>query len=300
MTPTTDQPPAPPVGRRIAVGNGHLFMHREGTGRPPVIVLPGAGAVALDYWTLHQAVSKLTTSILYDRAGTGWSDPAPLPRSAREVTDELRTLLQAMGEQPPYLFIGHSLGGGYARLYAQRFPGEVAGLLLLDPLHEDGNRLYPAEVVQTEDRVGQPIPDLPAPMLAAYRALFEQKLATVPAHIREPLIAHHGAAWRTGMREASNVNALYDELRHGGPLPTVPVIVMTAMALDPVQRQFMPEELLHRVNVAKRTMNLSVVASAPRGEHRELPDASHAWMCQEETEAITHAVADLLASIRAA
>ena len=74
MTAPADQPPAPPVGRRIAVGNAHLFMHRAGTGQPPVIVLPGAGAVALDYWTLHQAVSKLTTSILYDRAGTGWSD----------------------------------------------------------------------------------------------------------------------------------------------------------------------------------------------------------------------------------
>ena len=75
---------------------------------------------------------------------------------------------------------------------------------------------------------------------------------------------------------------------------------MTSMALDPVQRQFMPEELLHRVSVAKRTMNLSLVAAAPRGEHRELPNASHAWMCQEETESITQAVSDLLASIRAA
>ena len=94
--------------------------------------------------------------MLYDRAGTGWSDRVELPRSSAEVTDELRNLLRAAGVPAPYLLVGHSLGGLYARHYAQRFPGEVAGLLLLDPAHEDYNAYMPQGTGQTSGRHGTP------------------------------------------------------------------------------------------------------------------------------------------------
>ncbi|MGW7261039.1 alpha/beta fold hydrolase [Streptomyces sp. NPDC054834] len=79
----------------------------------------------------------MTTSVLHDRGGNGWSYPAELPRTAAEVTDELCELLHAGAVPGPYLLIGHSLGGAYARHYGRRFPDEVTGLLLLDPFHED-------------------------------------------------------------------------------------------------------------------------------------------------------------------
>jgi pimeloyl-ACP methyl ester carboxylesterase len=105
------------------------MLYASGTGGPAVVVLPGGGLTGLGYLNLHEQVSQFATSVLYDRAGTGWSDHVPLPRSATEVTDELRLLLRVAGVPAPYVFVGHSLGGIYARRFAQRFPADVAGLL---------------------------------------------------------------------------------------------------------------------------------------------------------------------------
>ena len=128
---------AMPLARLYDVGGRQLMLYASGTGGPVVVVLPGAGLTGLGYLNLHEQVSQFATSVLYDRAGTGWSDHAELPRSATEVTDELRSLLRVAGVPAPYVFVGHSLGGIYGRLSAQRFPADVAGLVFLDPGHED-------------------------------------------------------------------------------------------------------------------------------------------------------------------
>jgi pimeloyl-ACP methyl ester carboxylesterase len=76
-----------------------------GAGGPAVVFLPGASAVGLDYLNIHDRVSAFTTSVLYDRGGTGWSDPAELPRTAAEVATELRDLLRAAEVPAPYLLV---------------------------------------------------------------------------------------------------------------------------------------------------------------------------------------------------
>jgi pimeloyl-ACP methyl ester carboxylesterase len=141
MTPAQTTHPLPPVGRRYGVAGRQLYLHRSGTGRPVVVILPGAGMFGLGYFNIQSQVAELATSVIYDRAGTGWSDAAPLPRSLADVVEELRELLRAADLQGPYLFVAHSLGGLYARRFAQLYPGEVAGLLLLDPAHEDSERV---------------------------------------------------------------------------------------------------------------------------------------------------------------
>src|SRR5580704_8387745 len=120
-TPGTD---APPAGRWYEVGGRRLMLHRSGTGGPAVVILPGASAVGLDYLNIH------------DRGVTGWSDPVDLPRSAADVAAELHDLLRAAGVPGPYLLAAHSLGGAYARRFAQLFPGDVAGFLYLDAFYE--------------------------------------------------------------------------------------------------------------------------------------------------------------------
>src|SRR5262245_29276962 len=105
----------PPLGTYHEVGGRRLLLHRSGGGSPAVVILPGGGAVGLDYLNVQQRAARLATSVLYDRAGTGWSDPVELPRTSAQVTDELRELLGAAGVPAPYLLVGHSLGGLYAR-----------------------------------------------------------------------------------------------------------------------------------------------------------------------------------------
>ena len=100
--------------------------------------VPGYG------WTLiERGVSKLTHSRWYDRAGYGWSDPSPGPYAAADVAEDLHKLLHSANVPPPYLLVGHSVGGFNIRVFAARHLNEVAGLVLVDSAdeYEDPNRL---------------------------------------------------------------------------------------------------------------------------------------------------------------
>jgi pimeloyl-ACP methyl ester carboxylesterase len=273
------------------------MLHRSGTGSPAVVFLPGAGQVGLDYLNTHERVAELTTSVLYDRAGTGWSELVELPRTAAEVTDELRDLLHAADVPAPYLLVGHSLGGAYARHYAQRFPDEVAGLLLLDPFHEDLFDRAPREVRESLGEMhNQELPEPTEEQLQHARDLAAPLFAKWPTPVRRPLIEHHlTAAWKAGLYEDRN---LYDEvageLRRAPSLPDVPLIVLTALGHDATQAHLWPEQMLREINEAKRALHAQLAASVPHGEHRVLDDAGHGWIHEERPDAVLEAIADLL------
>ncbi|MGI5227593.1 alpha/beta fold hydrolase [Actinoallomurus sp. CA-142502] len=272
------------------------MLHRSGTGGPAVVLLPGSGMVGLDYLNLHERLAGRTTSVLYDRAGTGWSDPAELPRTAAEVTGELRDLLETAGVPGPYLLAGHSLGGAYARHFAQRFPDAVAGLLLLDPFHEDLVSRAPRQVLDLLAQMkGRELPEPSPEQLAAAREQLIAFFHAWPDDVRVPLAEHHLASWRTAWQEDGN---LYDEvsaeLRDAPGLPDVPTIVLSAMGRDAVQAHLWPEDLLREINDAKRSLHAELAASVPRGEHRVIDDAGHGWLHEERPDAVLQAVTDLL------
>jgi pimeloyl-ACP methyl ester carboxylesterase len=294
----------PPLGRYYEVAGRRLLLYRSGGGGPAVVFLPGGGAVGLDYLNVQERAAALATSVVYDRAGTGWSDRADLPRTSAEVTGELRELLLAAGVPAPYLLVGHSLGGLYARHYAQRFPGEVAALLLLDPAHEDYNAYMPQELADMWKAFdpGQALPDeLPAELIALYRGLFEQEMAGWPAEIRERLIERHlSPDWLlTGFREGSDVDQLYDEVRHAGPMPDVPLIVLCSMGIDGFKRAVSVGEsdsLLREEIEGKRRLYTALAGSVPRGEIR-LVDAGHVTMHLRDPGAVLQAIEDLRARL---
>lgn len=98
-------------------------------------------------WSLVQPeIARLTRVCSYDRAGFGWSDPGPVPRTAGRMADELRILLRAGGADPPFVLVGHSFGGLVMEVFARRYRSDTAALLLVDPAHpEDWVRPAPKE-----------------------------------------------------------------------------------------------------------------------------------------------------------
>ncbi|TQS25896.1 alpha/beta hydrolase [Microbispora sp. KK1-11] len=293
----------PPLGEYYDVNGRKLLLHREGSGGPAVVFLPGAGAVGMDYWDAQRQAAAFTTSVFYDRAGTGWSDGIDLPRSSTEATDELRALLDVAEIPGPYVLAGHSLGGLYARHYAIRFPGEVAGLVLMEPAHEDYRAYMPRELVERWDAwdPADALPDeLPGEILEFYRVLFEQEMADWPAGLREPLVdSHVSREWLlTGIREAANVKAVHDEIRAAGPLPDVPMIILTAVAVDPFKRAVSAgasDELLQAETDGKTRLYNDFAASVPRGENRIVEDAGHVTLPFRRPEAAVRAIRDVLA-----
>jgi pimeloyl-ACP methyl ester carboxylesterase len=296
---TPDNRTRPPLGRRYDVGGRRLMLHQSGAGEPAVVFLPGAGLIGLDFVNLQDRVARLTTSVIYDRAGTGWSDPVALPRTAAEVTGELRALLAAAGVPAPYVLVGHSLGGAYARHYAQRFPGEVAGLLLLDPTHEDFLVRAPRQVPELLERMkSRELPEPTEDQIRQSRAALAEHFAPWPDAVRGPLVEYHLTGWRAGWEEDGNLyTEVADELRHGPDLPDVPLIVMSAMGHDATQAHLWPADLLQEINAMKRTIHGELAASVPRGEQRVV-DAGHGWMHEERSDAVLEAIADLLGAVR--
>jgi pimeloyl-ACP methyl ester carboxylesterase len=293
----------PPAGRYYEVDGRRLLLHQSGSGSPAVVFLAGAGAVGLDYWNVQQRAAGFATSVVYDRAGTGWSDRAELPRTSTEVTNELRELLRAADVPAPYLLAGHSLGGLYARHYATRFPGEAAGLVLLDPAHEDYDAYMPKQLneMRSDWDPDQVLPEqLPDDVVQLYRAMFDQEMTGWPAEIREPLVERHvSPEWvRAALEEAKDIDQLYDEIRSAGPMPDVPLIILCSMETDGFKEAVSagePEALLLEEIEAKRKLYTAVAGAVPRGEIR-LVDAGHVTMHYRSPEAVIQAIKDLLGS----
>ncbi|MFI0451421.1 alpha/beta fold hydrolase [Actinomadura sp. 6N118] len=296
--PGTARGAAPPLGREYDLEGRRLWLHRSGSGGPSMVFLPGAGLVGLDFLNIHDRAAELTTSVLYDRAGTGWSERVTLPRTPTEVTDELRGLLRAADVPGPYLLVGHSLGAFYGRRYAQRFPEDVAGLLLLDPGHEDILSYVPKQAAELNEQMKpdpEQLPELSDEQIRSARDQLAQIYAQWPEPVREALIGYNLASWRTSLRETENFETeVYDELRHGGDLPDVPLIVLTAGGDNPYWAQFMPEHLMREAHEGVRAMQAAIAASVPQGEQRVLTGASHQYGHVEQPDAVFHAIRDLL------
>ncbi len=122
----------PPPGQMVQVNDHSLHLYCIGAGSPTVVLEAGSGQWSLDWSLVQPEIARFTRVCAYDRAGYGWSEPGPQPRSGQQIVTELHNLLHNAGIEGPYLLVGHSLGGRYVRLYADRYPDEVVGLVLVD------------------------------------------------------------------------------------------------------------------------------------------------------------------------
>jgi len=110
---------------------------------PTVILDSGLGVPAIGWKLVQDQVAKFTRVCSYDRAGYGWSDAGPLPRTSLQIARELHALLTTAGEKGPFVLVGHSFGGINVRVYTGQYPHEVVGMVLVDPMHEDQYQKFP-------------------------------------------------------------------------------------------------------------------------------------------------------------
>ena len=233
-----DRAQYPPPGQMVDVGGHRLHVHCIGTGSPTVVLEAAAPGWSL-YWSLVQPeVAKVTRVCAYDRAGLGWSERGPLPRTGQRMARELHRLLERAGIIGPYVLVGHSLGGFVARLYRQDHPDDVVGMVLVDAGHElemrqaefrtfanAGKSMLPAMRAMT-------ILGIPR-LLASFDNLppfLTSQEAKVPEAIRPML--------RAGWLRTSYITTLADEgealietleqVRHSGSLGDLPLVVVTA------------------------------------------------------------------------
>jgi pimeloyl-ACP methyl ester carboxylesterase len=207
-----------------------LNFRCTGSGSPVVLLESGFGVGAAGWGRTQPRLAKITRVCSYDRAGYDFSDPGPEPRDGAAIARDLDQGLAAAGLVGPYILVGHSAGGLYARLFAARRPGEVQGLILLDPTIE---RLAPpaadglAGIRRRLQRClaasqASPQPGRDDPKWAGCIP------AKADAHALQ--VAQRPATWRNQLSELDAIFGRTSEqvLRLGEILSDVPAYVITA------------------------------------------------------------------------
>jgi pimeloyl-ACP methyl ester carboxylesterase len=132
-----------PTGRLIDIGGYRLHLNCTGEGGPTVVLDYGLEGSYLDWYKVQPEIARFARVCSYDRGGYGWSDSSPRPRVPSVMADELYRLLQAAGEKPPYILVGHSYGSAVAQTFASKFPDTTAGLVLVDGVHLRESPVFP-------------------------------------------------------------------------------------------------------------------------------------------------------------
>jgi pimeloyl-ACP methyl ester carboxylesterase len=124
--------------RLVDVGSGRMMNIRcRGSGSPAVIFDAGLGDDTISWALVQPSIARTTRACAYDRAGLGFSDGHPAPSTAANNAEDLHALLKAAWVEPPYILVGHSAGGMYVRVFADRHSEEVAGMVLVESSHEN-------------------------------------------------------------------------------------------------------------------------------------------------------------------
>ena len=124
----------PPPGRLVDIPSGQMHVRQIGDGQPAVVLEAGIAASSLNWSLLQPRLAEFCTAYSYDRAGFGWSRSESRECSLAKLTDDLHQLFEALEAPLPHVLVAHSFGAYIATVYAQRFPGDLAGIVLVDPL----------------------------------------------------------------------------------------------------------------------------------------------------------------------
>jgi pimeloyl-ACP methyl ester carboxylesterase len=273
----TDSYAMPATGKLIDVGGHRLYLNCVGSGGPTVVLEPGAGATSSQMGWIAPAVARDTRVCVYDRAGRGRSEPADTPQDGSGIATDLHTLLHRAGETGPYVLAGHSFGGLYVRIFAARYPDEVAGLVLVD---STASREPANSAVPEADAGRLPVLASLAARVGLARVLGRLDLGTLPPLARQEA--------RTDVAQANWVRSTVDEYLRGG------ASAQEAAAL----RDFAGKPLFVLTagkggQPAKMTAQKQMLSLSTNSRHQVVAGAGHTDLVLEEKYAASTAQAIL-------
>jgi pimeloyl-ACP methyl ester carboxylesterase len=294
----------PQIGRSVDIGGRSLNLYCSGEGSPTVVFDSGRGLPGYSWLLVQPGVAELTRACWYDRAGYGWSDAAPAPHRIDAIAEDLHRLLQVGGVPPPYVLVGHSFGGLDVRMYYELYPGEVAGMVLVDPSHEGLKRIAHSMNLGTSS-----LP-LPAAFFPAV-VLFSRMLGPLgvlrllssppgrPARGVTPeqwatlLSLHRQLKIQIASIQEGPEKADFEMLRRAGNLRDLPLVVVTAGkpslasdAADATQLQAAWVELLGEL-----------ARQSTRGRQIVVKDSGH-MIPYEAPDSVIDAVRAVVAEVR--
>jgi len=249
-----------PPGRMIRVDAHRLHLYCTGRGTPTVLIEPGMGNDWVSWRSVSPKLAEATSVCVYDRAGYGWSDPGPRPRTAAQIATELHALLTNAEIGGPYILVAHSFGGYVARIYASRFPESVSAVVLVDPSSEDENGAPAAPLAARID--GADVLSLVPPLGWQRLKRLYQGDGALPASIRGlPAAYRNRALVGSSLEQLKSERNEFDSLSlteaqvRAAPFPrNLRLTVLTALrGMSPAHRE-QQEKLARLSNLGKQVL----------------------------------------------
>jgi pimeloyl-ACP methyl ester carboxylesterase len=213
---------APPPGRLVDIGGHRLHLWCTGDGAPAVILDTGLGGSTPDWSFVQPEVARFTRVCSYDRAGMGYSDPGPSPRTARRIASELAELLARSGIDRPAVLVGASIAGFGVRVFASDYPERAAALVLVDASHEDDAHDVPwmARFVPLLSTIG---------VLRVLGVSFGQPVESLALAVHQfaRATSFRAAGHQAAADEIIHIRESASEVRSSRRKLTIPVVVVT-------------------------------------------------------------------------
>jgi pimeloyl-ACP methyl ester carboxylesterase len=293
---------------RVDLGGGrYMNIDCRGSGSPPVVLDTAIGSTTYVWSKVAPAIAQRVQVCAYDRAGYGFSDPSGVAHTTENNVTDLHVLLARAHIAPPYVIVAHSLSGFDARVYADRYRADVAGLVLIDPSDEGEDRFaaiygpkkYAAD--QAKDvafveacdrkadahglRSGDDCVGPPDPALSPRFRAIQQRHAMA------------AATWDAVLSEMTSIPADVREVRADQrPYGNLPMTVLTAGATEDGEQQAGATDA--QIRAAKHLWTLlrnGEAAQSQRGVNCEIPSAGH-YLQLEKPDVVIAAVLDVVAA----
>src|SRR5918999_6376511 len=289
----------PPPSEMVEVGGSSMHLHCTGEeGRAPTVIMDsGLGGTVLDWQLVQPELAKSMRVCTYDRAGMGWSDPGPQPRTSQHIIKELHTLLGNAGVRGPYVLVGHSFGGTNMQVYASQYPGEVAGMVLVDSALEDEEAVTLTKSLQ------------PSPVLLKFYATIgltrlPYTLGAEPSGLTSPELEDEQAAISSHRKhifavadETSSLEESFDENRTDPmSLGDKPLMVLTAGSVQLAGTGLSEEQM----NLIDELHSESQAALTQRSENAKqiiVEDSGH-YIHVEQPGLVTDAIHQVVEAAR--
>jgi pimeloyl-ACP methyl ester carboxylesterase len=303
--------------RLVRLDDGRqLNLLCRGSGSPVVILEAGAGGSTIDWRSVQPGIAKTTRVCAYDRAGMGFSDLGPMPRTAAAVVTDFIGLLKVAGLKSPYVLVAHSLGSYFVRLYADQHPRDVAGMVLVDPSVEyqdtrfgqispaypellRKDRATAAECLRMA-QAGTLTSELPIFGECTYGysrdSSFSEALFQVQIKRRLSPVFRATALSETDEMDGADSEALASARRSYGRMP---LIVLTASDESADAYPGLTAEQVVAMNGLWVQMHDELAALSSRGSHRRVENSGH-YIQKDRPDVVINAVLEVVGDVRSA
>ena len=288
----------PPTGVLYDIDGRGMHLYCIGHGEPTVVFESGAGGGSVDWVLVQRQIATTNRACSYDRSGIAWSDPVDEPLTADLIADRLHQLLRKADEAPPYVMVGHSLGGPLTMVFTDKYPLEVAGVVLVDSSHPEQMQRFSPEI---QEALGGPPP--PAFLrFAAATGLLRLMAPGFFSNVPEEAVAgieYFPESMQGVLAEFDAFDSIFSEAGEAASFDTRPLIVLTAGKLSSELPAAVTPEIEAQMMKTWNELQIELAGLSVNSERRVIEDATH-YIQYDNPGAVIDAIRDVSSALAAA